>query len=346
MRIIVISFILSTILCISSLLIKKQSEPNKVLRGMYFWKTYLNLDENDVRFIKNQGIEKLYVKIMDISWNTVYNAYPTTSLYIGKEIKKYDFLDIVPVIFITNETLLHTGKIELDTLSKKLILKTQKLCGQQFDSIRELQIDCDWSPKTKDTYFELLQKIKQLIPNKILSVTLRLHQLKNREQTGVPPADRVTLMLYNMGKLMDYNESNSILNLEETKKYLRSTSYHLPMDFILPLFNWGIKFTDKQFEGIVYHMSKSTLDTNKAFKKMPNGNYRMIHDYYSNNYNSYFNYGDEIRAEDISKEDLIELSHLCKDQATTKYFTVSFFELNYNIKIDSISYEQIYHTFN
>ena len=346
MRIIVISFLFSAIVCISSIFIKDNSEPNHVIRGMYHWKTNLYLDENDISFLKRQKIEKLYIKIMDISWNTVYQAYPTTSLNIERDIKDYSFLDIVPVIFITNETLLHTNKKDLDTLSKKIVLKTQRLCGSEFDKIKELQIDCDWTPKTKDLYFELLQKIKQLVTHKTLSVTLRLHQLKNKKQTGIPPADKVSLMLYNMGKLTNYNESNSILNIEETKRYLSSSSYNLPMDFILPLFNWGVQFSNKQFDKIVYNMPKSELDTNKAFIKLPNGHYMLITDYYKDNYNNYFTYGDEVRIEEITKQDLIELSNLCKSQATTHNFSVSFFEQNYYHKIDSTSYEEIYHTFN
>lgn len=345
MRIIVISFIISLLLCISSLFIKPYFEPNKITKGMYYWQTNLYIDNIDISFIKKQQIDRLYVKIMDISWNSIYKAYPTTVLKIEEEIKNYSYLDVAPVIFITNETLLYTKKEDLDSLSKKLVLKTQQLCGSEFRRIKEIQIDCDWSPKTKDNYFELLQKIKLQIPTKTLSATLRLHQLKNKTQTGVPPVDRATLMLYNMGKITNYNESNSILNLEETKKYISSSSYDLPIDFILPLFNWGVKFSNKEFNRIVYNIDKTVLDTNKAFKKLPNGNYQVITDYYSDEFN-YFYFGDEIRLEDISKADLLELSKLCRSQATSKNFTVSFFELNHYNKIDSTSYEEIYHTFN
>lgn len=345
MRIIVISFIISLLLCISSLLIKPYFEPNKITKGMYYWQTNLYIDNIDISFIKKQHIDRLFLKIMDISWNSIYKAYPTTALKIEEDIKTYPYLDIVPVIFITNETLLYTKKEDLDSLSKKLVLKTQQLCGSEFGRIKEIQIDCDWSPKTKDNYFELLQKIKLQIPTKTLSATLRLHQLKNKTQTGVPPVDRATLMLYNMGKITNYNESNSILNLEETKKYISSSFYDLPIDFILPLFNWGVKFSNKEFNRIVYNIDKTALDTNKAFKKLPNNNYQVITDYYSDEFN-YFYFGDEIRLEDISKTDLLELARLCRSQATFKNFTVSFFELNYYNKIDSTSYEEIYHSFN
>jgi hypothetical protein len=346
MRIIVISFLFSAILCISSIFVKKHDTENTIARGMYFWKTHLYLDESDIRFLNNHHIQKLYTKIMDIDWNALYQAYPVTSTNIEDGIKRDTFIEIIPVIFITNESILNTPTGDLDTLSKKIVLKTKQLCGTQYSRIIELQIDCDWTPKTKEKYFDLLQKIKALIPGKQLSVTLRLHQLKHKSKTGVPPADRVMLMLYNMGKLTSYTESNSILNIEETKKYIINSSYNLPIDFVLPLFNWGVKFSNKQFDRIVYNIKPMHLDTCKAFAKQPNGYYKAITDYYVIGQN-YFYYGDEIRLETINEEDLLKLSRACCKKTTTHNFSVSFFELSpyYTNAIDSATYEKIYHTF-
>ena len=348
MRLIFISFLLATILCFSGLLFTCYQPTKKVARGMYYWRTNLYLGDQDKRFLKNQRIEKLYVKIMDITWNAVYHAYPSTSTNIENNLEKDTTLEFVPVVFITNETLLHSNANEIDTLSKNIVLKTKQLCGKGYSSIKEIQIDFDWSPKTKDNYFDLLKKIKQQTSDKTLSVTLRLHQLKNKYQTGIPPADRAMLMLYNMGKITNYNETNSILNVNETKKYLTASPYALPLDFVLPLFDWGVRFTNnKKFENIIYHVNSAELDTLKQFKKLPNGSYQLITDYY-NNANNYFYYGDEIRTENVTKEDLISLSHLCQKQSNSANYTISFFELNtYNVnKLDSASYEEIYHCFN
>ena len=136
------------------------------------------------------------------------------------------------------------------------------------------------------------------------------------------------------------------MNIEETKKYMTNLKYNLPIDFVLPLFNWGLKFSNKQFNHIVYNVNRNTFDTCKAFSKQANGYYKLITDYYTINQN-YFYFGDEIRIEDINKNDLLEISHLCLKQATSKKFTVSFFELNpyYINSIDSTSYEEIYRTF-
>lgn len=348
MRIIVISFIFSTIVCLASIFAKKNTLPAHVNRGMYFWKTNFYLGENETRFLKKHHIEKLYVKIMDIDWSAIYGAYPTTATNLERDLHKSDSLvETIPVIFITNESILQTQASDIDTLSSKIVLKTRQLCGDFYPNIKELQVDCDWTPKSKDKYFDLLQKIKDKLNGKQLSVTLRLHQLKHKSKTGVPPAHRVTLMLYNMGRLTDYRETNSILNIRETKKYINGIRYELPIDFVLPLFNWGVKFSEKRFERLVYNVDKTTFDTCKAFTRLPNGNYRMVKDYYTLDDNYYY-YNDEIRLENITKEDLLKISNLCRKKANTNNFTVSFFELNpyYLNTVDSVSYEKIYHTFN
>lgn len=311
---------------------------------MYYWSTNFYLNSDDDSIIEKNRLEKLYVKVMDLDWHAVYQAYPVTSTDLGANTVN---CEIVPVVFMTNESVLNTPVEGLDTLAKKIVLKTKLLCQERYDHIKELQIDCDWTPKSKDKYFELLKKIKSGIGNRQLSVTLRLHQLKYRSKTGIPPADRVMLMLYNMGKVQSYEEENSILNLAETKKYLVAGHYPVKMDFALPTFNWGVKFSGKHFERIIHHVNKTTFDTCKAFVKQENGMYRMTEDYRTIN-DSYYYYGDEIRVEDVTKENLLELVQLCKKQMNTKKFSVVFFELQsyYTKSIDPTSYEEIYTGFN
>lgn len=347
MRLILISFIAAFALCYSWIFFTDTSNNKTVTRGMYYWKTQLYINDYDERFIKNHDISKLYTKIMDIDWHAVYGAYPTTANDIEREFSRDSLTEIIPVIFLTNESILQTPNENIDTLGKKLVLKAAKLCGHGFNEVKELQLDCDWTPKSKEKYFKLIEVVKKQLNGRKLSVTLRLHQLKNKKITGIPPADRVMLMLYNMGKLSRYNEPNSILNISETKKYLAGSRYSLPMDFALPIFNWGIRFSNKRFDGIIHRVNRETFDTCKAFVKQKNGLYHTVADYYTIDDNYFYN-GDEIRIEDVSKEDLLKLPSMCKNISNSKKFCVSFFELNtyYVSKIDSASYEEIYNSFN
>ena len=56
---------------------------------------------------------------------------------------------------------------------------------------------------------------------------------------GVPQVDRVCLMCYNLLSPYDEQERNSILDMDELKKYLNgAAAYPLPLDVALPLFSW------------------------------------------------------------------------------------------------------------
>ncbi len=57
---------------------------------------------------------------------------------------------------------------------------------------REIQIDCDWTERTRNAYFQLLTALKRepFLQGKILSATIRLHQVKYVQRSGIPPADR------------------------------------------------------------------------------------------------------------------------------------------------------------
>ena len=121
-----------------------------------------------------------------------------------------------------------------------------------------MQIDCDWTAKTKDAYFAFLNALKKqaFFQAKTLSVTIRLHQVKFRSQNGIPPADRGLLMCYNMGNLRHPETKNSIIEETELKKYIRDLdSYALPLDVALPIFDWYILFEGDRYKGLVREFS-------------------------------------------------------------------------------------------
>ncbi len=117
-----------------------------------------------------------------------------------------------------------------------------------------LLIDCDWTPSTRKSFFLFLQKIRQKLPPEIpLSATIRLHQYKFPQQTGVPPVDRGMLMFYNTGDVDEESERNSIFHPKDALKYVEGAPKHypLPLDLALPLFSWGVVFREGELWKIV-----------------------------------------------------------------------------------------------
>lgn len=101
----------------------------------------------------------------------------------------------------------------------------------------EIQIDCDWTLKTKVNYFAFLNALKK-ISHKTISCTLRLYPFKYPEIMGTPPVDKATLMCYNLTKPLESENKNSILDNNELRSYLKNTEkYPIHLDIALPLFS-------------------------------------------------------------------------------------------------------------
>lgn len=323
-------------------------KPHTIERAVYYWQTngfYLNTKADC--FLAQHQIKKIYAKVMDITWSEVYKAYPSTTTDLSSDIKKDTALKFIPVIFITNDVMQHTSGNDLKTLAHKLTLKTQQLCGNAND-VEELQLDCDWTESTKNNYFKLLTYLKENERVKKISVTIRLHQIKYQNKTGIPPADRGMLMLYNMGNVTNYNETNSIFSANETVKYIDNASnYQLPLDIALPSFSWGILFKHKQFNSILNDITVADITDTTYFTKKAQSNHYTVKTDFLYNYQTYLRAGDEIRFEYIDANVLKDAVLLANKCINTNSFTVSFYEINSdNIQhIDSISYEKTFHSF-
>lgn len=107
-----------------------------------------------------------------------------------------------------------------------------------------------------------------LFKNGLLSATIRLHQVKYSSKTGIPPVDKGLLMCYNMGNLKNPATNNSIIDIEELKKYLSGlTTYPLKIDVALPLFEWSVLFRNNQFKGIIQTVNPAELSNTVCRKQ-------------------------------------------------------------------------------
>jgi hypothetical protein len=92
---------------------------------------------------------------------------------------------IIPVVYITNHTFHHFRKEDAESLAQKVFSKIDSIAKENSISYNEIQIDCDWSDSTRELYFSFLGKMKS-ISQKTISTTIRLHQVKYFERTGIP----------------------------------------------------------------------------------------------------------------------------------------------------------------
>ena len=226
------------------------NEPNNNVRAFYYWQTIMNFDNENQQLANKLNVQEMYVRCFDVDWNFSYeDAVPLGILKDGKTIlENGQNLSIIPTIFIVNRVFKHLPDDKLEALADRILQKIP------YDSTHynEIQLDCDWTASTKDKYFKFLKIFKkQLDKNKILSITIRLHQYRDRKLMGIPPVDRGMLMCYNVASPKEFGIKNSILDAEIVKKYLKGEKYPVPLDIALPIFFWGTWFRNEQFKGIL-----------------------------------------------------------------------------------------------
>ena len=266
----------------------------------YYWKSVYAPGAAEKTALQQLQVKKLYVKFFDVTWQTEdHVARPVARLSVKDTSLRA--ITVVPVVFITNETLLNVDSTTAARLAERIgklvfdLVQVGKLTEP-----RELQLDCDWTLSTKDNYFTLLRSLRSWLDNGYhrdcrLSATIRLHQCRYRDKTGVPPVDRGLLMCYNMGNLKDPAAGNSIFDAAELEKYTRSLSaYPLPLDIALPLFDWKVLFRRDQFAGLVTGLPASQLVDNPAVEASGD-RYTFLRDTSLGNYS--FEAGDKLRDE-------------------------------------------------
>jgi hypothetical protein len=243
-----------------------KKEAVTVQRSFYYWKTAFHLSPKEKETLRQLSIRQLYVKFFDVEWNGEKSAPQPAAKSIFQQAPP-DSLNITPVVFITQESLQKASPQQLESLAVNIAnLLSSIATNNKLPLSNEVQIDCDWTAKTKEAYFFLLDALKKqaFFQDKTLSVTIRLHQVKFRSQNGIPPADRGLLMCYNMGNLRHQQTKNSIIEEAELKKYIRDLdSYSLPLDIALPIFDWYVLFEGDRYKGLVRDFSPPAALANK-----------------------------------------------------------------------------------
>ena len=220
-------------------------------QALYCWKTQVQFSAEEADFVKNNRIERLYIRYCDVGLRD--NA-PVPIAPVDIDTLSVQGKTVIPVIYLKNEIfnpeLTESNPTYISTLAHKLGDYIEQINRYYRLRVSEVQFDCDWSLSTKQAYFSMLEAFKKEYPYQ-LSATIRLHQVKYREETGVPPVDYGVLMYYNMGRITATG-ANSIYDRSTALRYLgKLREYPLPLDIALPMFAWGVHSADGQVLNLV-----------------------------------------------------------------------------------------------
>ena len=313
--------------------------PRYVAPAFYHWKTHFDLSYTERQYLNNLAIDRLYVKFFDIDWDfNAKEAVPLATIVLGD--KQYNY-EIVPTIFVTNRTFLQIPHDQIVHLAEKTAQKINRI-GAPFD-IREVQIDCDWTAKTQDAYFTFLEKLKPLLAVNQwhLSTTIRLHQLKYAKRTGIPPADKGVLMIYNVDDLDKWSTPNSILSVPVAASYfVPFKSYPLHLDVALPIFEWGAIYRQDRLLKLINNLSNDDLADTAKYDKIAKNRFRIRKSHYIKGY--YLYKDDFIRTESIPIDTLSALATKLSPYLSSDSLAVVFYHLD-TTTIKKYPYERLQH---
>ena len=210
---------------------QKQSS-RKVLESgnaVYYWRTDLRLDSTERAFMAQYHINKVYCRYFDVVMEESGEPKPNATISFSDTLP--DSIEIIPTVYITEECMHETH----EGLAEKIVKRIRQMNEtNEISNVREIQIDCDYTSKSRKRYYQVLEEVRKYW-GATLSTTIRLHQLS----MPVPPVDYGALMVYNTGDPRKSEERNPILDYRDVYPYLKHLDgYPLPLATAYPVFRW------------------------------------------------------------------------------------------------------------
>ena len=216
----------------------KQSSRKPLEQGnaVYYWRTDLRLDSTERAFLSQYQIKKVYCRYFDVVMSDAGEPKPNATISFSDTLP--DSIEIIPTVYITEDCMHadHPG------LAEKIVSRILQMNEtHDIPNVREIQIDCDYTSRSRKTYYKFLEEVRYSLTSHLLpltsklSTTIRLHQLS----MPAPPVDYGALMVYNTGDPRKSEERNPILDYRDVYPYLKHLdSYPLPLATAYPVFRW------------------------------------------------------------------------------------------------------------
>ena len=318
-------------------------------RAFYYWKTRVELTPPQVKLLERLQVDRLFIRFFDVGWDAAAGqAVPVAPCQFDGPLAPT--AETVPVIFFKNQVFQNLPPDRVSELARQVWQKTGRMADANTLTFRELQLDCDWTENTRSGFFSLAGHLRRdcAAAGVALSATVRLHQVKYPDRTGLPPVDRVTLMFYNMGRIQSGDGPMSIYNSEDARRYTASiAAYPLPLDLALPAFGWTIHSRAGRVLELLTEVGDTDLHGNKDFRPLSPDRYMALRSFFFRGV--YVMAGDEFRVESVRPELALEAARLAASAMGPPKgrLTVALFDLNErNLGLyGPEEYEKIYRCF-
>ena len=210
--------------------------PLETGNAVYYWRTDLHLDSTERTFLSQYHINKVYCRYFDVVMSESGEPKPNATISFSDTLP--DSIEVIPTVYIT-EDCMHADH---EGLAEKIVARIRQMNEtNDISNVREIQIDCDYTSKSRKRYYQFLEEVRSSLTSYLspltskLSTTIRLHQLS----MPAPPVDYGALMVYNTGDPRKSEERNPILDYRDVGPYLKYLDgYPLPLATAYPVFRW------------------------------------------------------------------------------------------------------------
>ena len=251
-------------------------EQMEVENAAYYWRTEWRTDSVERAFLSQYHINKVYCRYFDVVMDSL-GPKPNATISFDEPVP--EGLELIPTVYITEDCMHQTH----EGLARKLVKRLMQMNEtNDIEGVREIQIDCDYTSKSRSTYYAFLDEVRSEAQKHHLrlSTTIRLHQLS----MPAPPADYGVLMIYNTGDPRKFMERNPILDLRDVQPYLhRLGGYPLPLAAAYPVYRWQRNINGVRVEHEV--AADEILQVKKAVEKQRPQLSRTILTYHLDNEN-------------------------------------------------------------
>lgn len=243
--------------------------------GVYYWKTSWAVSAADQNALIRSGARQFFLRLFDVDWDfNKAKPRPLGMLQLPGSLALDTSLSITPVVFIVERVF--RQDVDIEGLAKQIssTILGMSAVHPELANASRWQIDCDWTPASRNSYFAFLKALQQQNPDLILNATIRLHQYRERQNNGVPPVPEGLLMCYNMEPVQESGTTNAIYREDLLRGYLKAPPYPIPLDAALPVFEWGAAFRDERFLGIIASPSLPSA----ALQEISSGRFLVLRD--------------------------------------------------------------------
>ena len=299
-------------------------------RAFYYWKTQWSVSPAILNNLADNRIARLYMRFFDVEWDVIENApHPVSPLRFQSPAPTT--VEVIPVVYIVNAVFQKLEYKNVELLADHVSAMVNRMAKEQGIVFQQLQIDCDWSESSRRNYFHFVDLLarKLRVEHKIVSSTIRLHQIKYAERTGIPPANRGMLMFYNFGRIRADNRKSSIFNAEDAALYSSYIArYPLELDLVLPAFSWSVHSRNGRVLGLLENISEDEIAAFDGFRSLSSNRYLAARSFFFRG--RYFMSGDVLQMEMTTPEITRQAALLARHGAGWKkrYGTVALFDLD------------------